>query len=595
MPACPACGADQPTGKKFCRNCGTALTAAPAPPPVPSEPGIACPACAKPSPAGARFCRNCGTVLAAAAPPPEAPRVASPEPIRTPPAAVPEPVATPEPVRPPPVAAAPQPVPRAVPVPPAKAPAKASEPSAPPPRAPEPEILARPETAAAREGGGKTGMIVGIAAVLALMFAGGWYFVRSKSPAVSSPDEAVLTSGLASSLPVYVKLTALHIQSTERIGTAAEPAFKTGFRSALVLAADTFTQASAEDGAVILAPTLKKDATRDVDGTAISRLSAGEWKSEFSLDPAAMAALGRPREAFPGDKVLVQGSPEEVAFREEQQKRREAAQQTARAQPEAPPAAAPIDLAPAPAAAPATRPPAAAAQTERTPAAAARGAAAAKAQLEAQQRDEAARDAERKKAEAEAEAQRREEAARATAAEAERRRAEEAAARLVDIPVGTETNVRLSTKLNSGNAKVEDRFEATTVDDLVIKGRTAVPAGAIMRGVVSSVQAAGRLHRTANMTLAFDQLTINGRAYPIRARVMEAIATKAKGEVAKVGAGAGIGGLIGGILGGGKGVAAGILIGGGGTMAATEGKQVDLPPGTVLRTRMDAAVQIQIQ
>ena len=38
-----------------------------------------------------------------------------------------------------------------------------------------------------------------------------------------------------------------------------------------------------------------------------------------------------------------------------------------------------------------------------------------------------------------------------------------------------------------------------------------------------------------------------------------------------------------------KGALAGILIGGGGTIAATEGKDVELPPGTVLRVRLDAA------
>ena len=33
---------------------------------------------------------------------------------------------------------------------------------------------------------------------------------------------------------------------------------------------------------------------------------------------------------------------------------------------------------------------------------------------------------------------------------------------------------------------------------------------------------------------------------------------------------------------------AGILIGGGGTIAATEGKEVELPQGTVLRVRVDS-------
>ena len=53
-----------------------------------------------------------------------------------------------------------------------------------------------------------------------------------------------------------------------------------------------------------------------------------------------------------------------------------------------------------------------------------------------------------------------------------------------------------------------------------------------------------------------------------------------------------MGAIIGGILGGFKGALAGILIGGGGTIAATEGSDVDLPPGTVLRVRMDAPLDV---
>ena len=46
-------------------------------------------------------------------------------------------------------------------------------------------------------------------------------------------------------------------------------------------------------------------------------------------------------------------------------------------------------------------------------------------------------------------------------------------------------------------------------------------------------------------------------------------------------------------MGGFKGALAGILIGGGGTVAATEGKDVDLPAGTVLRVRMDAPLDLR--
>ena len=52
-------------------------------------------------------------------------------------------------------------------------------------------------------------------------------------------------------------------------------------------------------------------------------------------------------------------------------------------------------------------------------------------------------------------------------------------------------------------------------------GRTLVPAGSVMRGVVTSVDPAPRVMR--RMTLSFDQLTVNGRAYPMRGTVTQAI------------------------------------------------------------------------
>ena len=65
------------------------------------------------------------------------------------------------------------------------------------------------------------------------------------------------------------------------------------------------------------------------------------------------------------------------------------------------------------------------------------------------------------------------------------------------------------------------------------------------------------------------------------------------GETGRIATGAGVGAILGGILGGGfKGTLAGILIGAGGTIAATEGRQVELPQGSVLRVRIDSPVQI---
>ena len=162
------------------------------------------------------------------------------------------------------------------------------------------------------------------------------------------------------------------------------------------------------------------------------------------------------------------------------------------------------------------------------------------------------------------------------------------------IPVGQEIDVRLQTELTSDTAQVEDRFEATTVVDLYRGNEVLIPAGSVMRGVVSSVNRASRTDRKGSMTVAFDQVTVNGRSYPMRGTVTQALESEGmKGEIGRIGAGSAVGAIIGGILGGGKGALLGVLIGGGGTIAATEGKDVHLPPGTVLRVRMDTPPEVR--
>ena len=162
------------------------------------------------------------------------------------------------------------------------------------------------------------------------------------------------------------------------------------------------------------------------------------------------------------------------------------------------------------------------------------------------------------------------------------------------IPVGQELDVRLQNPLSSDRNQVEDRFLATTVVDLEVDGRVVIPAGSEARGVVSSVQPAGRIERTGRMTVTFDQITVNGRTHMMRGTVTEALQSSGvRGEAGRIGAGAGVGAIIGGILGGVRGALAGILIGGGGVIAATEGKDVELPVGTILRLRLDAPPAIK--
>jgi hypothetical protein len=162
------------------------------------------------------------------------------------------------------------------------------------------------------------------------------------------------------------------------------------------------------------------------------------------------------------------------------------------------------------------------------------------------------------------------------------------------LPTGTELDVRLSSRLSSDTATVEDRFEGTTLVDVRENGRVLVPAGSVVRGVVTDVKRAGRVERKGSLTLTFDQIRINGRNYPIRGTMTEALeAGGYKEDAEKIGAGAAVGAVIGGLLGGVKGAITGILIGGGGVVAATEGENVDLAEGTVLRMRLDAPLAVR--
>jgi hypothetical protein len=162
------------------------------------------------------------------------------------------------------------------------------------------------------------------------------------------------------------------------------------------------------------------------------------------------------------------------------------------------------------------------------------------------------------------------------------------------VPSGTEMDVRLQTPLTSDTAQVEDRFEATTMVDLSSGDNVLIPAGSVLRGVVTSVDRASRTDRKGSLTLSFDQVTVRGRSYPIRGTVAEVLESEGvKGEIPRIGTGAGVGAIIGGILGGVKGALIGILVGAGGTIAATEGKDVHLEPGTILRVRFDEPVTIR--
>lgn len=162
------------------------------------------------------------------------------------------------------------------------------------------------------------------------------------------------------------------------------------------------------------------------------------------------------------------------------------------------------------------------------------------------------------------------------------------------IPTGQELDVRLGTTLSSKTAKVEQRFEATTVADVTQNGTALIPAGSMVRGVVSGVDPAGRLDRAGSLTLSFDEMTVRGRTYPMRAMATNVFESGGiREEKGTAGIGAGAGAILGGVLGGLKGAILGAVIGAGGAIAATEGKDIELPAGSIIRIRLDSPVTVR--
>lgn len=167
------------------------------------------------------------------------------------------------------------------------------------------------------------------------------------------------------------------------------------------------------------------------------------------------------------------------------------------------------------------------------------------------------------------------------------------------LPEGTRLAARLDSAVGSDSSRVEDPVEATLTDPVVVGGTEVLPAGSIVRGEVSAVQAAGKVKGRASLALLFRSVSAAGRdeRYPIAARLhLVAPTTKGK-DAAKIGIPAAGGAIVGAVIGGKKGSAIGAAIGGGAGAAvvlSTAGEEIRLARGTVLSLPLDHAVDVRV-
>jgi hypothetical protein len=167
------------------------------------------------------------------------------------------------------------------------------------------------------------------------------------------------------------------------------------------------------------------------------------------------------------------------------------------------------------------------------------------------------------------------------------------------VPEGTVLTAHLDSAMASDTNRIDDPIAATLTEPLLIDGVEILPAGSIVTGAVSSVEASGKVTGRASLVLRFRSIAIAGRGetYPLSAS-LHYRAASTKGDDAKtIGIPAGVGAVIGAIVGGGKGAGIGAAIGGGAGAAVvltTSGDEVRLARGTAVSLTLDQAADVRV-
>jgi hypothetical protein len=167
------------------------------------------------------------------------------------------------------------------------------------------------------------------------------------------------------------------------------------------------------------------------------------------------------------------------------------------------------------------------------------------------------------------------------------------------LPAGTLLRVRLDSPVASDTSRVEDPVRARLASPVTIGGRTVVPAGSTVTGVVTQARRAGKVKGRGQLALRFSSLAPSGSSerYRIRTNTWSRIARSTqKRDAAKIGIPAAGGAIIGGVVGGKKGAAIGATAAGAGGTAvvlSTRGEDVRLGRGAVVLVRLAEPVTLR--
>ncbi|HEX6897847.1 MAG TPA: LssY C-terminal domain-containing protein [Bryobacteraceae bacterium] len=87
------------------------------------------------------------------------------------------------------------------------------------------------------------------------------------------------------------------------------------------------------------------------------------------------------------------------------------------------------------------------------------------------------------------------------------------------VPTGTGIEIRLTSALNTANAKPEQAFQAVVIAPVVVNGRIAIAPGASIQGHIAKVASANQTDQQASLTLSFDEISESSQKSKLAAKV----------------------------------------------------------------------------
>jgi hypothetical protein len=170
------------------------------------------------------------------------------------------------------------------------------------------------------------------------------------------------------------------------------------------------------------------------------------------------------------------------------------------------------------------------------------------------------------------------------------------------VAASSKITVRNSERIQAGAAEVGQTFPAVVTHDVMGNdGGLAIPKGADATLIVRESAGQGKLQGRSELALDLASVTVRGRRYRLDTQDIVQEGTQGVGKNKRsagfIGGGAALGAIIGGIAGGGKGAAIGAAAGAGGGVGAqalTRGKNVSVPPESILDFELNAPLRIRL-